>query len=110
MDSNKRFMGNSWGSDELETRCGRESQHPAEGALRPPINQFGDQTSWREDVGMRTCSREAGPPRPQLSSPGEWERNTVMANRVGGQYVAVLFGLQLPLTHKPFNKVRGIFF
>ena len=28
----------------------------------------------------------------------------------GGQYVAVLFGLQLPLTHNPFNKVRGIFF
>ena len=26
---------------ELETRCGRESQHPAEGALRPPINQLG---------------------------------------------------------------------
>ena len=47
--------------NQLETRCGRESQHPGEGALRPPINQFGDQMSWREDAGMRTCPREAGP-------------------------------------------------
>ena len=69
--------------NQLETRCGRESQHTAEGALRPPINQFGDLTSWREDTGMRTCPREAGRPGPRLSSPGERERNAVMANRVG---------------------------
>ena len=31
-------------------------------------------------------------------------------HKSGGQYVAVLFCLQLPLTHNPFNKVRGIFF
>ena len=30
-----------------------------------------------------TCPREAGPPCPRLSSPGERERNAVMANRVG---------------------------
>ena len=30
-----------------------------------------------------TCPREAGPPGPRLSSPGERERNAVMANRVG---------------------------
>ena len=29
-----------WRSDQLETRCGRESQHPAEWALRPPIEQL----------------------------------------------------------------------
>ena len=27
--------------NQLEIRCGRESQHPAEGALRPPVNQLG---------------------------------------------------------------------
>ena len=44
--------GNSitWGSDELEIRCGRENQHP-------------------ERLGLR------------LSSPGEWERNAVMATQ-----------------------------
>ena len=30
-----------WRPDQMETRCGRESQHPAEGALRPPIEQLG---------------------------------------------------------------------
>ena len=39
-----------WRLDQLETRCSRESQHPAEGALRPPIEQFGDQTSWGQDA------------------------------------------------------------
>ena len=34
-------------------------------------------------LGWGTCPREAGPPGPRLSSPGERERNTVMANRVG---------------------------
>ena len=33
-----------------------------------------------------------------------------MAIRVGGQYIAVLFGLQLPLTRNLSIKVRGIFF
>ena len=26
--------------NQLEIRCGREDQHPAEGALRPPIEQL----------------------------------------------------------------------
>ena len=29
----------SWGSDELKIRCGRENQHPAEWAPRPPVEQ-----------------------------------------------------------------------
>ena len=29
---------------------------------RQEVREFGDQTSWREDAGMRTCPREAGPP------------------------------------------------
>ena len=37
-----QYTGNSisWGSDELETRCGRESQYPAEQALGPPFEQL----------------------------------------------------------------------
>ena len=41
---------------------------------------------WRVGAKMRSrklASREAGPPGPRLSSPGEWERNAVMTNRVG---------------------------
>ena len=67
----------------LETRCSRESQHPAEGALRPLINQLGIRPVGDKMLDWGTCPLEAGPPGPQLSSPGEWERNAVMANRVG---------------------------
>ena len=67
----------------------------------------GSSSSWREDAGMRTCLREAGPPGSRLRRTGKKHGYGHMS---GGQYVAVLFGLQLPLTHNPFNKVRGIFF
>ena len=46
-------------------------------------DQMSLETSWWEDAGMRTCPREAGPPGPQLSSPGEWERHTAMSGGVG---------------------------
>ena len=64
-----------WRSDPLVTRCSRGSQHPA----------------------------ESGPPGLRLSSPGERERHNADGHKSGGQYIAVLFGLQLPLTHKIFQ-------
>ena len=57
---------------------------------------------WREDAGMRTYPREAGSLGPRLSSQGERERNAD-GHKSGGQYVAVLFGVQLSLTHNPFK-------
>ena len=52
-------------------------------------------------------SRETGPPGPRLSSPGERKRRTAMAWGAGG---SICCSLCSPLTHNPFNKVRGIFF
>ena len=52
----------SWRSDESETRCGRESHHPAE--------------SWPLS-GLR------------LSSTGEKERHNIDGHKSGGQYIAV---------------------
>ena len=67
--------------------------------------------SWRQDVVEKASTQQrAGSPSLRLSNPGERERHNAEGNKNGGQYVAVLFGLQLPLTHNPFNKVRGIFF
>ena len=64
-----------WRPDPLVTRCSRESQHPAEiWAPGPPVGQL-----WRR------------------------ERHNTDGQKSGGQYVAVLFGFQLPLTHKPFK-------
>ena len=52
-----------------------------------------------------------------LSSPGERERHNVDGHKSGGQNVAVMFGLQLPLTVEPHttlsnlaNKLRGTYF
>ena len=73
----------SWRSDELVTRCGRESQQKAE-----PLGLW-------------------------LSSPGERERHNADGHKSGGQYVAVLFGLQLPLTHthtQPFQIKWEVYF
>ena len=93
--------------NQLKTRCGRESQHPAEGALRPSINQFGDQTSWRPDQLEIRCGREnqhperLGPHTPAWAAQ-ENGKKTLMAIRVGGKYVAVLF-VSNSLSHKTLS-------
>ena len=66
--------------NQVVIRCGRENQHPAEGTFMTP--------DWAVAVGEKmlewgTCPREARPPGPRLSSPGERERNAVMAIGVG---------------------------
>ena len=123
----------SWWPDQLERRCGRQSQHLAEWALGPPIEQLqlercgresqhpapsrvGPQAlDWAVAVGEKmlewgTCPRDAGPLGPRVSSLGERERNAVMANRVGVnmlQFCSVFNSLShTTLSHK----VRGIFF
>ena len=62
-----------WRPDQLGTRWGRESQHPAEGVPRPPVEQ-----PWRT------------------------RKKRGYGHKSGDEYVAVLFGLQLLLTHKTF--------
>ena len=74
------------------------------------FKQFGDQKSWRNDAVEKTApSREL-----DLRASGwatlENGKETLMSIRVGDQYVAVLFGLQIPLTLNPFKEVSGIFF
>ena len=63
-----------WGSDKLEKWCCRENSTPQRAAL----------------------------PGPPVEQPRRTERNAE-GHKSGGQYVAVLFGLQLPLTHNPFK-------
>ena len=71
-----------WKPDQLVIRCGRENQHPE-----------------------RLC-----PPSPRLSSPGERERNAVMANRVGVNMLQFC-SVSNSLSHTTIsNKMRGIFF
>ena len=63
----------SWGPEKMLIRCSKESHHPAEWAL-----------------GLR------------LSSPGERERHNADGHKSGGKNISVMFGLQLPLTCKPW--------
>ena len=82
---------------------------------RLEVSEFGDQTSWRSDELETRCGRENSTQRRgslglQLSRPGERERHTAMSGRAGEvNMLQYLFSLQLPVTHNPFNKVRGIF-
>ena len=69
------------------------------------------ENSWWEDVGMRTCPREAGPPRPQLSNPGERERHTAMSGGAGEVNMLLFCSVSNSLSHINLsNKLRGIFF
>ena len=54
--------------NQLETRCGRESQHPAEGAFRLPINELGIRPVGEKMLDWGTCSWKAGPPGPCWAS------------------------------------------
>ena len=72
---------------------------------------------WQDVVEKASTQQKAEPLGLRLSSPGERERHNADGHKSGGQYIAVMFGLQLPLTIKPwitfsnpYNKVRGIYF
>ena len=93
--------------NQLETRCGRDSQHPAEGALRPPINEFGDQKSWRNDAVEKTApSKELGP-RASGWATLEDEKEMLMAIRVGVNMLQFC-SVSNSLSHTNLsNKVRG---
>ena len=72
--------------------------------------------SWRSEklmtrvVEKASTQQKAESPGLWLSSPGELERHNADGHESWGQYIAVLFGLQLALTRNLSNKVRGIFF
>ena len=68
-------------SNQLEIRCCRENQHPAEGELRTLDWAVGVESLrlvGEKMLEWGPCPREAGTPGPWLSSPGERERNAVI--------------------------------
>ena len=92
-------------------RCGRESHHLAEGALRTP------DWVWRSDQLVRRCwneniSQGGQAPRPLVEQPRRTRTTQGNVRRGwGGLYVAVFIRSPTPSHTQPFyNKVRGIFF
>ena len=79
---------------------------------------FGVQRScWQDVVEKASTQQKAEPLGLRLSSPQEREWHNADGHKSGGQYIAVLFGLQLPLTIKtwitfsnPYNKVWGTYY
>ena len=67
--------------------------------------ELGDQTRWRQDVVEKASTQQkAGPPALRLGNSEERERHNADGHKRGGQYIAVMFGLQLPLTQaNPFK-------
>ena len=68
---------------ELEIRCGRESHHPAEGALGTPDGV------WGLDQLVIRCSRESQQSGPSGWASGERERHIADGHKSGGQCIAV---------------------
>ena len=99
-----------WRPDPLEIRCGRESQHLAEGASGPPIRNLETRPVGEKMLDWGTCPREAGPQGPRLSSPGERERNAIMTNRVGVNILQFCLVYNSLLHTTLSNKMSGIFF
>ena len=84
---------------QLEKRCGRESHTRPKG--------LGALMSWGPEMMLIRCSKGSHHPAEwaqglQLSSPGERERHNADGHKFGGQNIAVMFGLQLPLARKPW--------
>ena len=90
----------SWRSDELENNAVEKTAPNRRGPRDPRLS------CWRVDAGLRNMSQRGCAPR----SPVEQPRRPEKKHGYGHKSVAVLFGLQLPLTYDPFNKVRGIYF
>ena len=70
---------------------------------RQEVGEFGDQTRWWQDVVEKPSTQQKAGPRASGWASGERERHNADGHKSSGQYIAVLFGLQLPLTHKPFK-------
>ena len=84
--------------NQLETRCGRESQHPAEGAPRPrlislEIRRVGDQTSWRQDALEKASTQQREPSGPRLIS---LEIRRVGEKMLEWEHVPERLGSQVP--------------
>ena len=99
----------SWRSEELETWCGRESHHPAEGAFGTP------DCVWRpvgeKMLGWEHVPERLGPQAPRWAVQENENDTRRCPEGLGGQYVAVFVQSPTPShTHKPYNKVRGILF
>ncbi len=87
----------SWRCNQLEKRCGRESHTSQKG--------LGALMSWGPEKMLIRCSKESHHPVESWADgrPVEHQENktdNADGHKSRGQNIAVMFGLQLPLTRK----------
>ena len=93
----------------LERRCDRESQHPAKGALRPPINRSLEIRELEKWCCREKSTQQKGPQAPAWAAK-ENGKETLMAIRVRFNMLQFC-SVSNSLSHTTLsNKVRGIFF
>ena len=113
--SGRRGLG---APDELQLEIGRSYRRDVVRKATPRPKVLGALMNWGPEKLLIRCSRS--PSRVVLWdsdwASGERERHNVDCHKSGGQNVAVMFGLQLHLTRKPWltfsnpcNKVRGTY-
>ena len=86
-------------SRQLETKFGWESYIRPKGPLGPGELRSGEDADKMRKGSNHPAEWAQGP---RLNSPGERERHNVDGHKSGGQNIAVMFDLQLPLTRKPW--------
>ena len=79
-------------------RANTQQKGPSGLPFELEIRWVRDKMRWRKPSSSRELS-----PRASSWASGERERYNADGHKNGGQYTAVLFDLQLPLTHKPFK-------
>ena len=92
----------------VEDKMWQRKPPPSRRGPRDP--RWSLETRWWQDAVEKANTQRSGPLCLRLSSSGERERHNADGHKSGSQYIAVLFGLQLSFTCKPYNKERGIFF
>ena len=88
-----QWVGDRWVRDKMWQR---KSPPGRRGLWDPRLSL---ETRWWQDAVEKASIQQRGLLGLRLSSPGEQERHNADGHKSGGQYVAVLFGLQLPLKH-----------
>ena len=96
--------------NQLEIRCGRENQHPAEGALRTAVEQLGIRRVGDKMLDWGTCPREAGPPGPRLSSPEERKKKTQLLPIESGSICCSSVRSPTPFHTQPFQIKWEVYF
>ena len=78
-------------------------------SVRRKFNQLGVRRVGEKMLDWETCPREAGSPGPRLSSPGERERNTVVAIIVGVNMLQFC-SVSNPLSHTTLSIKWEVYF